>query len=148
MFLASPVKRGIHPPGTLNFNMFSGGWWPLFTGLAKNMADWKIPYAKLRSFSTSPVLYRNVPVSMCSLKMDFQIYELPVDSRIKIKSLSQVNFWAYYGSINRCNQSTFTKFWNLKFVLIPVGTLRLKWKTARPLYHRILHRSPSPLLFA
>jgi hypothetical protein len=25
MFLASALKRGIHPPGTLNFIMFSGG---------------------------------------------------------------------------------------------------------------------------
>jgi hypothetical protein len=50
-----------------------------------------------------------------------------VYSRIKIKSSSQVNFLAYYGSTN---QSTFTKFWNLKFVLIRYGTLRLKWKTA------------------
>ena len=25
MFLASVLKRGIHPPGTLIFNMFSGG---------------------------------------------------------------------------------------------------------------------------
>jgi hypothetical protein len=64
---------------------------------------------------------RNVPVSMRCLKMGFQ----PVDSPIKIKSSSQVNFLAYYGSIS---QSTFTKFWNLKFVLIRVGTLRLKWK--------------------
>jgi hypothetical protein len=52
----------------------------------------------------------------------FRVY-----SRIKIKSSSQVNFLAYYGSTN---QSTFTKFWNLKFVLIRCGTLRLKWKTA------------------
>ena len=40
----------------------------------------------------TPVSYRNVPVSMRSLKMGFQIYVLPVDSRIKIKSSSQVNF--------------------------------------------------------
>ena len=52
----------------------------------------------------------------------FRVY-----SSIKIKSSSQVNFLAYYGSTN---QSTFTKFWNLKFVLIRYGTLRLKWKTA------------------
>ena len=64
---------------------------------------------------------------MHSLKMGFEIYLLPVDSRIKIKSSSQVNFFSYYGSIN---QSTFTKFWNLKFVQIRVGTLRLKWRTA------------------
>jgi hypothetical protein len=50
-----------------------------------------------------------------------------VYSRIKIKSSSQVNYLAYYGSTN---QSTFTKFWNLKFVLIRYGTLLLKWKTA------------------
>jgi hypothetical protein len=50
---------------------------------------------------------------MRSLKMDFQIYELPIDSRIKIKSPSRVNFWAYYGSIN---QSKFTKFWNLNYL--------------------------------
>ena len=134
----------------------------------------------IRPFSTSPVSYRNVPVSMLSLKMDFhglpvdsqsrsqnnacararmasalgklnfscavigltfinstcrqrtgtpkfrgsgcqfpqsQCHPSPrtgialgtrlVDSRIKIKSSSQVNFLAYYGSIN---QSTFTKF--------------------------------------
>jgi hypothetical protein len=47
MFLANPVKRGIHPPETLNFIMFSGG-----DGLS--LPDWlrtwrteKIPYAKL-----------------------------------------------------------------------------------------------------
>ena len=60
-----------------------------------------------RPFSTSPVSYRNVPVSMRSLKMGFQIYVFPVDSRSKIKSSSQVNFLTCYGSIN---QSTFTKF--------------------------------------
>ena len=44
--LACPVKTDIHSPGTLNFNMFSGG-----DGL---LPDWlrtwrteKIPYAKL-----------------------------------------------------------------------------------------------------
>jgi hypothetical protein len=49
MFLASPVKRGIHPPGTLNSNMFSGGdgLSLVFTKLAKNMGTEKIPYAKL-----------------------------------------------------------------------------------------------------
>ena len=51
----------------------------------------------------------------------FRVY-----SRIKIKSSSQVNFLAYYGSTN---QSTFTKFWNLKTFLIRIGTVRLKWKT-------------------
>jgi hypothetical protein len=50
----------------------------------------------------------------------FRVY-----SRIKIKSSSQVNFLAYYGSTN---QSTFTKFWNLKTFLIRFGTGRLKWK--------------------
>jgi hypothetical protein len=49
-----------------------------------------------------------------------------VYSRIKIKSSSRVNFWAYYVSTN---QSTFTKFWNLKTFLIRFGTVRLKWKT-------------------
>jgi hypothetical protein len=49
-----------------------------------------------------------------------------VYSRIKIKSSSQVNFLAYYGSTN---QSTFTKFWNLKTFLVRFGTVRLKWKT-------------------
>jgi hypothetical protein len=47
MFLASAVKRGIHPPGTLNFNKFSGGWWPLFRTLARNMADWKNPLREI-----------------------------------------------------------------------------------------------------
>jgi hypothetical protein len=49
-----------------------------------------------------------------------------VYSRIKVKSLSEVNFLAYYGSIS---QSTFTKFLNLKMFLIRFGTVRLKWKT-------------------
>jgi hypothetical protein len=57
------------------------------------------PWPALRSFSTSPVSYRNVPVSMRSLKMSFPIYVLPVDLRIKIKSSSQVNVIAYYRSI-------------------------------------------------
>jgi hypothetical protein len=43
-----------------------------------------------------------------------------------MKSSSQVNFLAYYGSIN---QSTFTKFWNLKTFFIHFDTVRLKWKT-------------------
>jgi hypothetical protein len=51
----------------------------------------------------------------------FRVY-----SRIKIKSSSQVNFLVYYGSTN---QSTFTKFWNLKTFLIRFGTVHLKWKT-------------------
>jgi hypothetical protein len=50
-----------------------------------------------------------------------------VYSRIKIKSSSQVNFLAYYGSTN---QSTFTKFWNLKTFSLHYGTIRAKWKTA------------------
>jgi hypothetical protein len=40
---------------------------------------------------------------------------------IKIKSSSQVNFLAYYGSTN---QSTFTKFWNLKTFSLRYGTVR------------------------
>jgi hypothetical protein len=44
----------------------------------------------------------------------FRVY-----SRIKIKSSSQVNFLAYYGSTN---QSTFTKFWNLKTFSLRYGT--------------------------
>jgi hypothetical protein len=51
----------------------------------------------------------------------FRVY-----SRIKMKRSSQVNFLAYYGSTN---QSTFTKFWNLKTFLIRFGMVRLKWKT-------------------
>ena len=50
-------KRGIHAPGTLNFNMFSGGWLPLFRALAQNMADWKIPYTKLTWSETSVCTY-------------------------------------------------------------------------------------------
>jgi hypothetical protein len=50
----------------------------------------------------------------------FRVY-----SRIKIKSLSQVNFLAYYGSTNQS-----------KIVLIRYGTLRLKWKTALRLHGR------------
>jgi hypothetical protein len=52
----------------------------------------------------------------------FRVY-----SRIKIKSSSEVNFLAYYGSTN---QSTFPKFWNLKTFSLRYGTIRLKWKTA------------------
>ena len=62
--------------------------------------------------------------------MGFQIYVLPVDSRIKIKSSSQVNFLVYYGSIN---QSTFTKFWNSKFVLIRYGTLEVENGLKKPI---------------
>ena len=35
MFLSSALKRGIHPPGTLNFNMLSGRWLPLFKDLLR-----------------------------------------------------------------------------------------------------------------
>jgi hypothetical protein len=57
------------------------------------------PYSLL---ATSPVSNEHA-----QLENGFQIYPLPVDSRIKIKSSSQVNFLAYCGSIN---QSAFTKF--------------------------------------
>jgi hypothetical protein len=87
-------------------------------------------FVVLRPFSTSPVSYRNVSVSMRRLKRGLYIHVLPsyfrVYSRIKIKSSSQVNFLAYYGSTN---QSTFTKFWNLKTFSLRYGTVRAKWKT-------------------
>jgi hypothetical protein len=60
-----------------------------------------------------------------------------VYSRIKIKSSSQVNFLAYYGSTN---QSTFTKFWNLKTFSLRYGTVRAKWKTGFTITGRRLHR--------
>jgi hypothetical protein len=64
----------------------------------------------------------------------FRVY-----ARIKKKSSSQGNFFAYYGSTN---QSTFTKFWNLKTFLIRFGTVRLKWKTG------FNPNSPMPMYFS
>ena len=39
VLIASALKRGVNPPGTSNFNMFSGGDDLSFRAVAKNMTD-------------------------------------------------------------------------------------------------------------
>ena len=46
-FLASALKRGIHPPGTLNFNLFSGGDGLSLGHLLRTLRTEEIPCAKL-----------------------------------------------------------------------------------------------------
>jgi hypothetical protein len=95
-----------------------------------------VSFFVLSRFSTSPVSYRSETYwwACADWKEVYKSTYFRVYSRIKIKSSSQVNFLAYYGSTN---QSTFTKFWNLKTFLIRFGTVRFKWKTGfiRAVFH-------------
>jgi hypothetical protein len=45
--LASALKRGVHPPGTLNFNIYSGGDGLSLGHLLRTWRTEEIPYAKL-----------------------------------------------------------------------------------------------------